>query len=366
MKRSVPLLTTMPTALLVVISTLTIVSPPLPCTSVSAQQVELNRSGPDQSGGWDVFDKGFATRSPLAAGEQINIRVLSTGDARGVAVTYSGNLAASTPGQLWAKPLVSAGATLRYQISEALNGQKLAVRSGAEPAGFDRPVSAEPERGAYLLKYQSGRTLLVAIGRRLPRPHQHSTDISGGWTAGNMGFASNSNINVRSAITIRVINAGNDTGLAVTYSGNLSLHEPGKLWLKSEVQDGVTLLYQVPPILANRRLAIRSGASTGGLDKPKTVEERKNGYRLVYFGGRIVDVIVSYPGRNIGSPSTDNVPDIGYPPAPGGIPELNPGLAPSGKPPRPEPSNGLNVPGAGGIPGLPPPAKGLDLLPSDE
>lgn len=29
---------------------------------------ELGRPGPDRSGGWDVFEKGFATRSPVAAG----------------------------------------------------------------------------------------------------------------------------------------------------------------------------------------------------------------------------------------------------------------------------------------------------------
>jgi hypothetical protein len=332
-------------------------------------QLDLGRQGPDQSGGWEVFARGFATRSPVSAGEQINIRVLSVGNARGLAVTYSGNLAAHRPGQLWAKPLVMPGRTLRYQVPESLNDQKLAVRSGAEREEFDRPVSAEPERGAYLLKYQSGRAVLVSIGRRLPRPNRHATDISGGWTVGNMGFASDSNISVRSAITLRVVNAGNDTGLAVTYSGNLSLHEPGKLWLKSEVQDDVTLLYQVPPILANRRLAIRSGAPAGGLDKPKSVEQRENGYRLYYFGGRIIDVLVSNPGRNIGSPGPDNIPGIGSPPAPGGIPGLG-GLAPGGKPPRPEPSAGPsagpNVPGAGGIPGLPPPAKGLDILPSDD
>ena len=127
-------------------------------------------------------------------------------------------------------------------------------------------------------------------------------DISGGWTVGNMGFASNDTIPVRSAVTIRVVNAGNDTGLAVTYSGNLSLHEPGKLWLQSEVQDGVTLIYQIPPVLANRRIAIRSGASPAGLDKPKSVEQRGSSYRLFYFGGRIVDVNVSDPGRR-GSPN---------------------------------------------------------------
>lgn len=333
---------------------------------VSAQEDELGRPGPDQSGGWAVFEKGFATRSPIAAGEQINIRVLAVGNARGVAVTYSGNLAASTPGQLWAKPLVLAGTTLRYQIPEILNGRQLALRSGAEPAGFDRPVSVEPERGAYLLKYSSGRALLVSIGRRLPRPRRHMHDISGGWTVGNMGFASNDTIPVRSAVTIRVVNAGNDTGLAVTYSGNLSLHEPGKLWLQSEVQDGVTLIYQIPPVLANRRIAIRSGASPAGLDKPKSVEQRGSSYRLFYFGGRIVDVNVSDPGRSIGSPGPDNVPGIGIPPAPGNIPGLGAGVVPGGKPPRPEPSNGLNVPGAGGIPGLPPPAKGLDVKPDDE
>ncbi len=335
-------------------------------SSISAQEAEFGRPGPDQSGGWAVFEKGFATRSPIAAGEQINIRVLTVGNARGVAVTYSGNLFASNPGQLWAKPLVLAGTTLRYQIPQSLNGRQLALRSGAEPEGFDRPVSVEPERGAYLLKYSSGRALLVSIGRRLPRPRRHMHDISGGWTVGNMGFASNEVIAVRSAVTIRVINAGNDTGLAVTYSGNLSLHEPGKLWLQSEVQDGVTLIYQIPPVLANRRLAIRSGASTAGLDKPKSVEQRGNSYRLFYFGGRIVEVNISDPGRNIGSTGPDNVPGIGIPPAPGNIPGLGTGLVPGGTPPRPEPSNGPNAPGAGGIPGLPPPAKGIDLLPNDE
>lgn len=375
MKRFEQLAAAYPWMLLLILSTAILSTTVDSSSSLHAQDVaaegelELGRQGPDQSGGWDVFEIGFATRSPIAAGEQINIRVVSAGNARGVAVTYSGNRAAATPGQLWAKPLVLPGKTLRYQIPEALNDQKLAVRSGAQPAGYDPPVSAEPERGAYLLKYRSGRALLVSIGRRLPRPHRHASDISGGWTVGNMGFASDSNIGVRSAITLRVVNAGNDTGLAVTYSGNTRLHEPGKLWLRSEVQDDVTLLYQVPPILANRRLAIRSGAPTGGLDKPKSVEQREDGYRLYYFGGRIIDVLVSNPGRNIGSPGPDNVPGIGSPPAPGGIPGLG-GLAPGGKPPRPEPSDGPsagpNVPGAGGIPGLPPPAKGLDILPSDD
>ena len=170
---------------------------------------------------------------------------------------------------------------------------------------------------------------------------------------------------VRSAVTIRVINAGNDKGIDVTYSGNLGLHKPGKLWLQSEVQDGVTLIYQIPPVLANRRIAIRSGASTAGLDKPKSVEQRGNSYRLFYFGGRVVEVNISDPARNIGSPGPDNVPGIGIPPAPGNIPGLGAGLVPGGKPPRPEPRNGLNAPGTGGIPGLPPPAKGLDILPND-
>ena len=88
-------------------------------SSISAQEAEFGRPGPDQSGGWAVFEKGFATRSPIAAGEQINIRVLTVGNARGVAVTYSGNLSASNPGQLWAKPLVLAGTTLRYQIPQS-------------------------------------------------------------------------------------------------------------------------------------------------------------------------------------------------------------------------------------------------------
>ena len=81
---------------------------------VSAQEDELGRPGPDQSGGWAVFEKGFATRSPIAAGEQINIRVLAVGNARGVAVTYSGNLFASNPGQLWAKHEVALRVWVRW------------------------------------------------------------------------------------------------------------------------------------------------------------------------------------------------------------------------------------------------------------
>lgn len=327
---------------------------------------ELGRPGPDRSGGWDVFEKGFATRSPVAAGEQINIRVLTVGNARGVAVTYSGNLAAHTPGQYWAAPLVLADRVLRYQIPEALNERKLAVRSAAQPQGYDRPASVEPQQGAYVLKYQSGRSLLVSIGRRLPKRRHQAQDLSGGWIVGNMGFASNSNISIRSAVTIKVVNAGNDSGLAVTFSGNLNLHEPGKLWQKSEVQDNVTLLYQVPPFLANRQLAIRSGALNGGLDKPRSVEMREQGYRLFYNGGRILDVTISNPGSDIGSPGPDNLPGIGRPPAPAGIPGLNAGLAPGGKPPRPQPSNGLNVPSTGGIQGAPPAAQGLDILPNDD
>ena len=360
---------------LVLVSTL-IASSTVPCRSLLHAQgfapdgePKAMDQGSDQSGGWDVFQKGFATRSRVSADAQINIRVVSVGNASAIAVTYSGNRASSTPGHLWAKPSVMAGKTLRYQIPPALNGQKLALRSAAQPAGYDPPVSATPERDAYLLKYESGRALLVSIGRRLPRHQRDASDISGGWTAGNMGFASDSNISLRSAITLRVVKAGSDTGLAVTYSGNLSLHEPGKLWLKSEVRDGVTLLYQVPPILANRRMAIRSGASTGGLAKPRSVEQLVNGYRLSYFGGRIIDVLVSPPDHSIESPGPDNAPGLARPPAPLGFPGLDGAWGPGGKPPRPEPNAppraGSNSPSANGVPGLPPAAKGLQILPSD-
>ncbi len=354
--------------LLLVLSTLVSIAV-APVSPLRAQDIapegefELGRQGPERSGGWDVFEIGFATRSRISAGEQINIRVVSVGNARGIALTYSGNRAASTPGQLWAKPLVLAGKTLRYQVPEALDDQKLAVRSGAQPAGYDPPVSAEPDRGAYLLKYRSGRALLVSIGRRLPNPHPHASDISGGWSVGNLGFATNSNIGAGATITLRVVNAANDTGLAVTYSGNPNLHEPGKLWRKSEVKDEVRLLYQVPLSLANRRLAIRSGAPAGGLQKPKSIEQRGTGYRLRYFGARIIEVLVSNPGRNIGAVGPNKGGGIGRQPTPGGIPGLSVGLPAGGKPPRPEPSAGPAVPGAGGIPRSPPPAKGLDLLP---
>ena len=338
---------------------------------VSAQDAELGRPGPDLSGGWIAYDRGFATREKIEPGETVNIRILSMGNALGIAVTYSGNLAESQPGKLWNTVTLRDQETLSYRVSASIGNRQLAVRSGARPNGLDKAVSVEQERGAYRLEYASGRVLLVSIGRHLPRPGRHNHDISGGWTVGNMGFASDSNISVRSAITLRVVNAGNDRGLAVTYSGNLNLHEPGKLWQQSEVQDGVTLLYQVPPVLANRQIAIRSGASPVGLDKPKSVEQRGNGYRLSYFGGRIVDVTISNPDRNLGPPGPGsvpgigNAPGIGRPPTPGNVPGLS-GLGPGSEPPRPEPGNGLNLRDPGGLPGLPPPAKGLDVLPSDE
>ena len=318
------------------------------------------RPDADLSGGWIAYDRGFATRSQIEPGQTVNIRILAMGNALGIAVTYSSNPAESQPGKLWDTVTLRDQETLSYQVSESIGNRQLAVRSGARPNGLDKPVSVEQERGAYRLEYASGRILLVSIGRHLPRPARHNHDISGGWTVGNMGFASDSNISVRSAITLRVVNAGNDRGLAVTYSGNLNLHEPGKLWQQSEVQDGVTLLYQVPPVLADKRLAIRSGASTFVLDKPKSVEQRGNSYRLYYIGGRIVDVNISDPGRNIGSPAPDS--KLGLP-----APDNELGLrAPDSTPGLPPPVKGLGLRAPDSEPGLPPPAKGLDVLPSDE
>ena len=262
---------------------------------VHGQESELRRSRPDLSRGWIVGNEGFATRSKISAGVRIQIRVETMGDARGIVVTYSGNPAVSEPGKLWPKDSIFRGGTIDYSIPESLDGQILAVRSGAEPAGYDRPLSVEKDRGAYRLSYASGRSLLVSIGRRLPPARRHVRDLSGGWTAFTRGFATNSNIAVRSAVTIRVVNSGNDYGLAVTFSGNPNLDSPGKLWRAAEVKDGITLLYQIPPVLSNQQIAIRSGTFEGGLDRPSRVEKREHVYRLYYTGGRIIDVNISNP-----------------------------------------------------------------------
>ncbi len=94
----------------------------------------------DISGGWIVGDRGFASQARIAAGSVVSIRVLAMGSARGIAVTFSGNQNAHTPGKLWDGAELREGSSINYRVPESLNGAQLAIRSGAVVGGFDQPV----------------------------------------------------------------------------------------------------------------------------------------------------------------------------------------------------------------------------------
>lgn len=120
-------------------------------------------------------------------------------------------------------------------------------------------------------------------------------DASGGWKAGDPGFASNARVPQDATVEIRVVAMGNSRGVVVTFSGNRDIYRPGKLWNRQELRDGAVVKYSVPSELANRQLAVRSGAATGNFDRPQKVEKVDGAYKLFYAGGRILEVLVHTP-----------------------------------------------------------------------
>jgi hypothetical protein len=262
----------------------------LPNPSADAQEGEI-------SGGWMVGDMGFASRSRVAPDAVVSIRILEMGEARGIVITYSGNPRIDTPGKLWNREELRTGSIVSYRVPSSFNGAQLAVRSGAASAGLDRPVSVEASEFSYKLNFASGRVLLVSVSRGFPGPGPRPgrADISGGWLVGNAGFASQAHVPQDAVVVITVIRMGNSRGIVVTYSGNPKIDTPGKLWNAVELREGITVRYSVPPELHNARLAVRSGAQAGGLDRPLSVESLNGATQLLFEGGRELSVTVLPP-----------------------------------------------------------------------
>lgn len=251
----------------------------------------------DVSGGWIVGDKGFASRSRVTAGVTVSIRVLAMGNGRGIAVTYSGNPQAHTPGKLWNRPELREGSILRYRIPESLRNVQLAIRSGAASGGFDKPLRVEASEFSYRLLFVDGRQLLVSVATGVPDPGSVVDDQSGGWLVGDTGFASQMHVRQGATVSIRIAKMGNSRGIVITYSGNPRIDTPGKLWNRTELGEGRVVRYTVSRALNNARLAIRSGAAAGGFDKPLRVESTDDSYQLFYAGGRVLSVNVTRPRR---------------------------------------------------------------------
>jgi hypothetical protein len=117
-------------------------------------------------------------------------------------------------------------------------------------------------------------------------------DASGGWTAGDVGFASKARVPQDAIVKIRVVAMGNSRGVVVTFSGNRDIYRPGKLWSRQELREGAVVTYELPKELANRQLAVRSGAATGNFDRPQRVEAVEGAYKLYFAAGRILEVSV--------------------------------------------------------------------------
>lgn len=122
-------------------------------------------------------------------------------------------------------------------------------------------------------------------------------DTSGGWTAGDKGFASKARLPQDAIVEIRVVAMGNSRGIVVTFSGNRDIYRPGKLWSRQELREGAVVTYALPKELANRQLAVRSGAATGNFDSPQKVEAVEGAYKLYFSAGRILEVSIRPSGR---------------------------------------------------------------------
>jgi hypothetical protein len=120
-------------------------------------------------------------------------------------------------------------------------------------------------------------------------------DASGGWTTGDIGFASKAPVPQDAIVEIRVIAMGNSRGIVVTFSGNRDIYRPGKLWNRQELREGTVVKYSVPEELGNRQLAVRSGAATVNFDMPVNVEVIDGSYRMHFSGGRILQVSTRHP-----------------------------------------------------------------------
>ncbi len=249
----------------------------------------------DISGGWIVGDRGFASQSRIAAGSVVSIRVLAMGNARGIAVTFSGNQNAHTPGKLWDGAELREGSSINYRVPESLNGAQLAVRSGAAIGEFDQPLNSQVSEFAYQLSFASGRRLLVTVSTGRPQPGAVGDDLSGGWLVGDVGFASQSQVAEGSIVSIGVVNMGNSRGIVVTFSGNTRIDTPGIRWNRNELFEGQVVQYRVSRELNNARLAIRSGAAASGFDRPIRVQFEIDAYRLTFAGGRVLQVNVTRP-----------------------------------------------------------------------
>jgi hypothetical protein len=197
---------------------------------------------------------------------------------------------------LWTTEEVRAGRVLRYQVGDSLHNRQLAVRSGSRLGSnrtFDIAVRVEPATSGYKLFYDSGRVLLVTVGGA--QPGIGAEDISGGWVAGDTGFASKNRIPRGAIVSFRVDKKGNAFGIVVTYSGNPQPVDPGKLWDRNEIREGTSYSYAVSDRLNNQNLALRSGANPDGWDAPLRAVGRGNSYQLHYRSGRVVTVTVRAP-----------------------------------------------------------------------
>ena len=126
----------------------------------------------DETGGWTpgpspknpVPHIGFASRKRIPEGCEVIIRVVEVGNSLGIVATYSGNgLFSDKPGRLWNRNEVKQGKVLRLRIGIGLAGRSLAIRSGANPSGYDRPLESVATENGYRLKYAGGRVLHVRV-----------------------------------------------------------------------------------------------------------------------------------------------------------------------------------------------------------
>jgi hypothetical protein len=122
-----------------------------------------NGGGEDISGGWVVGRDGFATAKRIPSGAVVSFRIESLGNALGVVVTYSGNQRVSTPGKLWAGTSLRQGMDYEYRLDKQLADQRLAFRSGKNPAGWDPPQRVQAAGNSHKLYFASGRVVEVTV-----------------------------------------------------------------------------------------------------------------------------------------------------------------------------------------------------------